>query len=209
MPCPTARKGGAHRGSGLALPGAGVHDDKSTADVRHRGPNLMIVPVPANCVFRAARARRCSPNQIQYIFRGNRALRESVCIQGTGLASGLIPEVSACNITASAVGLDPVTLSGRSCLCPGDRTSDQCRGAARRRNVREIVDLERQAKEAAIHRDAAFSERTLADDYVAISPLGQVINKADTIAARKTAQLRYDSIEFRRWWCGFTEIRQS
>src|SRR5215468_2762766 len=61
--------------------------------------------------------------------------------------------------------------------------------------VREIVDLERQAKEAALRRDAAFSERTLADDYVAISPLGQVINKADTIAARKTSQLRYESIE--------------
>jgi ketosteroid isomerase-like protein len=61
--------------------------------------------------------------------------------------------------------------------------------------VREIVDLERQAKEAAIHRDATFSERTLADDYVAISPLGQVIGKAETIAARKTAQLRYESIE--------------
>lgn len=61
--------------------------------------------------------------------------------------------------------------------------------------VREIVDLERQAKDAAIHRDAAFSERTLAEDYVAISPLGQVISKAETVAARKTAQLRYDSIE--------------
>lgn len=61
--------------------------------------------------------------------------------------------------------------------------------------VREIVDLERQSKEAAIHRDASFSERTLADDYVAISPLGQVIGKAETVAARRTAQLRYDSIE--------------
>jgi hypothetical protein len=61
--------------------------------------------------------------------------------------------------------------------------------------VREIVDLERQAKEAALRRDAAFSERTLADDYVAISPLGQVVGKAETIAARRTAQLRYDSIE--------------
>jgi ketosteroid isomerase-like protein len=61
--------------------------------------------------------------------------------------------------------------------------------------VREIVDLERQAKEAAIHRDASFSERTLAEDYVAISPLGQVIGKAETVAARKTAQLQYDSIE--------------
>jgi len=61
--------------------------------------------------------------------------------------------------------------------------------------VREIVDLERQAKDAALHRDPAFSERTLAEDYVAISPLGQVIGKAETVAARRTAQLRYDSIE--------------
>ena len=68
-------------------------------------------------------------------------------------------------------------------------------GARDEEAVREIVDLERQSKEAAIHRDASFSERTLADDYVAISPLGQVIGKAETVAARKTAQLRYDSIE--------------
>ena len=67
-------------------------------------------------------------------------------------------------------------------------------GSRDEETIREIVDLERQAKEAAIHRDASFSERTLADDYVAITPLGQVVGKADTIAARKTAQLRYESI---------------
>ena len=61
--------------------------------------------------------------------------------------------------------------------------------------VREIVDLEHQAKDAALHRDAAFVERTLADDYVAITQLGQIVTKADTVAARKTAQLRYDTIE--------------
>jgi len=68
-------------------------------------------------------------------------------------------------------------------------------GARDEELVREILDLERQAKEAALRRDAAFSEKTLAEDYVAISPLGQVINKADTIAARKTSQLRYESID--------------
>jgi len=80
---------------------------------------------------------------------------------------------------------------------PASATRPQTNGAGPRDEeiVREILDLERQAKEAAIHRDASFSERTLADDYVAISPLGQVINKADTVAARKTAQLRYDSID--------------
>jgi hypothetical protein len=61
--------------------------------------------------------------------------------------------------------------------------------------IRQILDLERQSKDAAVHRDPDFSSRTLADDYLAITPLGQVITKADTVAARKSGQLRYDSIE--------------
>jgi hypothetical protein len=61
--------------------------------------------------------------------------------------------------------------------------------------VREILDLERQAKEAAIHRDVEFAQRTLAPDYIAIGPLGQVTTKAETLEARKHAQLRYDAID--------------
>ncbi|MBZ5707618.1 MAG: nuclear transport factor 2 family protein, partial [Acidobacteriia bacterium] len=61
--------------------------------------------------------------------------------------------------------------------------------------IREVVDLERQSKEAAIRRDVSFVERTLAEDYVGIGPLGAVVTKADTVAARKAAQLHYDSIE--------------
>jgi ketosteroid isomerase-like protein len=61
--------------------------------------------------------------------------------------------------------------------------------------IREIVDMERQAKEASLHRDADFSERTLSDDYVAITPLGQVTTKQDTLSARKSGQLRYESID--------------
>jgi hypothetical protein len=61
--------------------------------------------------------------------------------------------------------------------------------------IRQILELEREAKDASVHRDAAFAERTLADDYVAITPLGQVITKADTVAARRSGQLRYDSID--------------
>ncbi len=75
------------------------------------------------------------------------------------------------------------------------RPQSNAAGPHEEETIREIVDLERQAKEAAIHRDAAFSERTLAEDYVAITPLGQVVGKADTISARKSAQLRYDSID--------------
>jgi ketosteroid isomerase-like protein len=75
------------------------------------------------------------------------------------------------------------------------RPQSNATGPHEEETIREIVDLERQAKEAAIHRDAAFSERTLAEDYVAITPLGQVVGKADTVSARKSAQLRYDSID--------------
>jgi ketosteroid isomerase-like protein len=60
--------------------------------------------------------------------------------------------------------------------------------------IREIVDMERQSKEATLHRDADFTQRTLADDYVAITPLGQVTTKQDAISARKSGQLRYESL---------------
>jgi ketosteroid isomerase-like protein len=60
--------------------------------------------------------------------------------------------------------------------------------------IREIVDLERQAKEASLRRDAEFSQRTLADDYVAITPLGQVTTKQETIGARRSGQLRYEAM---------------
>jgi ketosteroid isomerase-like protein len=60
--------------------------------------------------------------------------------------------------------------------------------------IREIVDMERQAKEASLHRDPDFTERTFAEDYVAITPLGQVTTKQDSVTARKSGQLRYDTI---------------
>jgi ketosteroid isomerase-like protein len=60
--------------------------------------------------------------------------------------------------------------------------------------IRQIVDMERQAKEASLRRDAEFSLRTLADDYVAITPLGQVATKQDTVSARRSGQLRYESM---------------
>jgi ketosteroid isomerase-like protein len=60
--------------------------------------------------------------------------------------------------------------------------------------IREIVEMERQAKEASLHRDPEFPQRTLAEDYVAITPLGQVTTKQDTVSARKSGQLRYETI---------------
>ena len=61
--------------------------------------------------------------------------------------------------------------------------------------IKEIVEMERQAKEASLHRDPYFSQRTLAEDYVAITPLGQVTTKQDTVSARKSGQLRYEAID--------------
>lgn len=60
--------------------------------------------------------------------------------------------------------------------------------------IRQIVDLERQAKEASLRRDADFSLRTLADDYVAITPLGQVTTKQETVSVRRSGQLRYEAM---------------
>jgi ketosteroid isomerase-like protein len=61
--------------------------------------------------------------------------------------------------------------------------------------IREIIDMERQTKEASLRRDADFPQRTLADDYVAITPLGQVTTKREALSARKSGQLRYDTID--------------
>ena len=61
--------------------------------------------------------------------------------------------------------------------------------------IREIIDMERQTREASIRRDADFSARTLADDFVGITPLGQVTTKQDNVSARKSRQLRYDTID--------------
>jgi ketosteroid isomerase-like protein len=60
--------------------------------------------------------------------------------------------------------------------------------------IRQIIEMEKQSKEASLKRDADFSVRTLADDYVAITPLGQVTTKQETISARRSGQLRYESM---------------
>ena len=61
--------------------------------------------------------------------------------------------------------------------------------------IREVIDIEHQAREATLRRDADFPLRMLADDYVAISPLGQVTTKKEAISARRSGQLRYDNID--------------
>lgn len=60
--------------------------------------------------------------------------------------------------------------------------------------IRQIVDMERQSKEASLRRDSDFSLRILSEDYVAITPLGQVTTKQETISARRSGQLRYEAM---------------
>jgi ketosteroid isomerase-like protein len=87
-------------------------------------------------------------------------------------------------LASTAFSAQHVAVHPRSSIDPADQAT-----------VKEVVDMERQAREASIHRDAEFTQRTLAEDYVAISPLGQVTTKRDTVSARKSGQLRYDTID--------------
>jgi ketosteroid isomerase-like protein len=61
--------------------------------------------------------------------------------------------------------------------------------------IREVIEVEHQAREASLRRDPEFPQKMLADDYVAISPLGQITTKKEAISARKSGQLRYDNID--------------
>ena len=85
--------------------------------------------------------------------------------------------------SATAFAAQHVAVHPRNSMDSGDQAA-----------IREIVDMERQAKEASLHRDVDFSQRTLAEDYVAISPLGQITTKQDSVSSRRSGQLRYDTI---------------
>jgi hypothetical protein len=60
--------------------------------------------------------------------------------------------------------------------------------------IRQIIEMERQSKEASLRRDSEFPSRTLAEDYVAITPLGQVTTKQEALTARRSGQLRYEAM---------------
>src|SRR5258708_6153356 len=62
--------------------------------------------------------------------------------------------------------------------------------------IREVLELEHHTRDAMVHSDAAFIEHSLAEDYVAIGPLGNVTTKTEAVAARRTSQLHYDSVDF-------------
>src|SRR5229473_640058 len=130
----------------------------------------------------------------------NRCLLSLVNIQGTSVSSLGPREVSVVErnrlpvlmlIPVLCLSLSATAVQKQGKASPQANSS----GVYDQEIIRQILELEREARDASVHRDAAFAERTLADDYVAITPLGQVITKADTVAARRSGQLRYDSID--------------
>ncbi len=63
------------------------------------------------------------------------------------------------------------------------------------RMIREVLELERHAKEASIHNDTKFTEQALADNYIAIGPLGTVVTKSDMVDVRRRSKLHYEFID--------------
>lgn len=61
--------------------------------------------------------------------------------------------------------------------------------------IREVLELERHAKEASIHNDTKFTEQALADNYIAIGPLGTVVTKSDMVDVRRRSKLHYEFID--------------
>jgi hypothetical protein len=61
--------------------------------------------------------------------------------------------------------------------------------------IREVLELERHAKEASIHNDTKFTEQALAENYIAIGPLGTVVTKSDMVDLRRRSKLHYEFID--------------
>src|SRR5215813_3543217 len=61
--------------------------------------------------------------------------------------------------------------------------------------IREVMELERHAKEASIHNDTKFTEQALADNYIAIGPLGTVVTESDMVDVRRRSKLHYEFID--------------
>ena len=61
--------------------------------------------------------------------------------------------------------------------------------------IREVLEMERHAREASIHNDTKFTEQALADNYIAIGPLGTVVTKNDMVDVRRRTKLHYESID--------------
>ena len=87
-------------------------------------------------------------------------------------------------------------IAGLSCsrwLSASERT--QMKNPREEQMIREVLELERHAKEASIHNDTKFTEQALAENYIAIGPLGTVVTKSDMVDVRRRSKLHYEFID--------------
>jgi hypothetical protein len=85
---------------------------------------------------------------------------------------------------------------GLSCslwLSASERT--QMKNPREEQMIREVLELERHVKEASIHNDTKFTEQALAENYIAIGPLGTVVTKSDMVDVRRRSKLHYEFID--------------
>jgi ketosteroid isomerase-like protein len=75
------------------------------------------------------------------------------------------------------------------CFAQG-ATSGQGKGSAEQ----QVQDLVEQRRQAAVKGDAASLDATTADDYVRVSPNGQLVTKAEFLEATRNS-IKYQSIE--------------
>lgn len=78
-------------------------------------------------------------------------------------------------------------------LSASERT--QMKNPREEQMIREVLELERHAKEASIHNDTKFTEQALAENYIAIGPLGTVVTKSDMVDLRRRSKLHYEFID--------------
>ena len=86
-----------------------------------------------------------------------------------------------------------VFVSSSLWLSASERT--QMKSPREEQMIREILELERHAKEASIHNDTKFTEQALAENYIAIGPLGTVVTKSDMVDVRRRSKLHYEFID--------------
>jgi len=86
-----------------------------------------------------------------------------------------------------------VCLSCSLWLSASERT--QMKNPREEQMIREVLELERHAKEASIHNDTKFTEQALAENYIAIGPLGTVVTKSDMVDVRRRSKLHYEFID--------------
>jgi len=60
----------------------------------------------------------------------------------------------------------------------------------------KVLDLDKQARVAALHGDGTFWEKHATDDYVGTNPRGAVRTRSDAITELKSGTLKYTSVDY-------------